>query len=164
MPVPYSQFVGDRDPFPILESTVNRIDQIASLLSAHQIVTPSAPGKWSMHQIVGHLADTELVFQVRVRFILFEDAPILPAYDQDRWVNGWMRENEPFDETLARLRILRLSTLRLLRNTSEQDLDRIGNHTERGPERAGDYPVIIAGHDLNHLGQMESILRNFTTA
>ena len=114
-----------------------------------------------MHQILAHLTDTELVVQTRIRMMLFEDTPLLVPFDQDRWVNGWIRELEPFEATLERLRVLRESTLRIFRNTPEHDLKRIGNHPERGVQTPGDYIVILAGHDVNHLSQMEGIRTRF---
>jgi hypothetical protein len=165
--IPYSQFIGGNDPLPVLENTPRRITEIAAELTPEQIrVHPHAltvasggsmPGKWSIHQIVGHLADTELVSQTRVRMMLFEDAPTLAAYDQERWVNGWQRENESFDATLERFRVLRESTVRLFRATPDLDLRRYGTHTERGVQTAGDYLIILAGHDINHLSQIEAI-------
>jgi hypothetical protein len=165
--IPYSEFIGSADPFPILGNTPGRILEIVSTLTPEQIrVHPdsvavrsgtSMPGKWSIHQIVAHLADTELVCHTRVRMILFEDAPTLVAYDQDRWVNGWQRENESFEATLERFRVLRESTIRLFRGTPELDLRRYGTHTERGVQTAGDYMIILAGHDINHLSQIEAI-------
>lgn len=165
--IPYSQFLGSNDPFPVLENTPRRIAEIVSQLTPEQIrVHPASvtvgsnvgmPGKWSIHQIVAHLADTELVCQNRVRMVLFEDMPTLVAWDQDRWVNGWQRENESFDATFDRFRVLRESTLRLFRATPEPDLRRIGTHTERGVQAAGDYMIILAGHDINHLSQIEAI-------
>jgi hypothetical protein len=166
-PIPYSQFLGSNDPFPVLGNTPRRIAEIASTLKPEQVLVhpesitvrsgTSMPGKWSIHQIVAHLADTELVCQTRVRMMLFEDAPTLVAYDQDRWVNGWQRESESFEATLERFRVLRDSTLRLFRATPEPDLRRYGTHTERGVQTAGDYLVILAGHDINHLSQIEAI-------
>jgi hypothetical protein len=106
---------------------------------------------------VAHLADCELVHQVRVRFILFEDNPPLPAFDQDRWMNGWMRENETFEQSLERFRVVREATVRLLQSTPEHDLKRTGVHTERGVQMAGDFLLLIAGHDINHLSQIRGI-------
>jgi hypothetical protein len=165
--IPYSQFLGSNDPFPVLENTPRRVAEIASTLEPQQMAThpdsltvgsgTSMPGRWSIHQIVAHLADTELVSQTRVRMMLFEDTPALAAYDQDRWVNGWQRENESFEDTLERFRVLRESTIRLFRATPEHDLRRVGTHAERGVQTAGDYLIILAGHDINHLSQIEAI-------
>lgn len=153
--VPYSQFIGDHDPYPVMSTSAARIAEMCEGLSPEQITTPAEHGKWSIHQILAHMADTELMFQARVRLILFEDMPHLTAYDQDRWVNGWERERETFDQTLERFRVLRESTVRLFRNTPEHDLLRIGNHSERGVQTARDYITIVAGHDINHLSQIE---------
>lgn len=155
--IPYSEFVGSNDPFPILESTAQRIRELTASLTPEQIATPPAPGKWSIHQIVGHLADSEIVHQARVRFILFEDNPPLPAWDQDRWMNGWMREGETFEQALERFRVVRESTLRVLRAIPERDLRRTGVHAERGVQMAGDFIILIAGHDINHLSQIRGI-------
>lgn len=155
--IPYSQFVGSNDPYPILEFTAERIRELTQSLTAAQIGAPPAAGKWSIHQIVAHLADAELVHQVRLRFILFEDTPPLPAWDQDRWMNGWMREGETFQQSLERFRVLRDATVRLLRATPEHDLRRTGVHAERGVQMAGDFIILIAGHDINHLSQIRGI-------
>ena len=155
--IPYSQFIGSNDPFPVLESSAARIGELTQGLTPDQLSIPPAPGKWSIHQIVAHLADCELVHQVRVRFILFEDNPTLSAFDQDRWMNGWMRENETFSQSLERFRVMRESTVRLLRSTPEHDLKRTGVHTERGVQTASDFVILIAGHDINHLSQIRGI-------
>jgi hypothetical protein len=155
--IPYSQFVGSNDPYPILESTAARNRELTDGLTPEHIGTPPVPGKWSIHQIVAHLADCELVHQVRVRFILFEDTPPLPAWDQDRWMNGWMREGESFEQSLERFRVVREATVRLLRAAPEHDLRRTGVHAERGVQMAGDFIILIAGHDVNHLSQIRGI-------
>lgn len=154
--IPYAEFLGDRDPYPVLETTPGRIAELCHGLSDAQIMARPEPGKWSIHLIVAHLADCELMFQVRVRLILFENEPFLASFDQDTWSNGWERENEPFAETMERFRVLRISTLRLFRSTPDEDLKRTGTHPERGVQQAGDFRFLAAGHDINHLGQIES--------
>src|SRR3954454_11362830 len=162
--IPYSEFIGSNDPFPVLKTTASRIAEMCSELSEEQIATPPAPGKWSIHEIVAHLTDNETMVQSRVRLMLFEDNPTLVAYDQDRWVTGWIREKEPFAATLERFRVLRDSTVRVFRNTPELDLRRYGRHAERGIQTVNDYIVITAGHDINHLSQIEGIRTRFTSA
>lgn len=155
--IPYSQFVGDRDPYEILASTPRRLAELTANLPGEQLSAPIAPGKWSIHQIIAHLADGELVANFRFRMLLFEEAPLLAAYDQDRWMAGWMRENEPLPATLERFRLLRESTLRALRHAPVSDRKRSGTHAERGPVTAEDYAITLAGHDLNHLVQLERL-------
>ena len=97
-------------------------------------------------------------------FILFEDNPPLPAWDQDRWMTGWNREAETWAQTLERFRVLRESTLRLLRATPESDRDRTGIHAERGPQKAWEQRILHAGHDINHLRQIEAIANKMRAA
>src|SRR5215469_6360744 len=48
----------------------------------------TAPGKWSIRQIVAHLADTELVFAHRFRQVIAEQNPTIIAFDQDAWARN----------------------------------------------------------------------------
>jgi hypothetical protein len=89
--------------------------------------------------------------------IMFQDAATLVSFDQDPWVLGWAREKEPWSETLERLSVLRRSILRLFLSAEEQDLTRYGVHTERGPQTLNDYVAMMAGHDINHLQQIERV-------
>lgn len=154
---PYAQFLGDKEPFFILRSTVDRIRALTAGLASQQLTDAPAPGKWSLYQILGHLADCELMFQVRARLIMFQDTPKLVAFDQDPWVLGWMREEEPWEETFERFHVLRRSSLRLFGNATGHDLERYGVHAERGPVSVTDIINIMAGHDVNHLQQIERI-------
>jgi hypothetical protein len=155
---PYGKFLGDRNPLSVLETTVDRIAALTRDLPPEQLEAPIAPGKWSVHQIVAHLADNELATCVRSRWILNEEKPMLIGYDQDLWMKGWQREEEPFDETFARFRVLRNSQLRLLRKCSEADLARTGIHAERGEISIAWLRDLVAGHDINHLLQLERAL------
>ena len=154
---PYAQFLGDKEPYLILRSTVDRIRELTAGLTSEQLAAPPGPGKWWIYQIVGHLADCELVFQVRGRMIMFQNNPRLVAFDQDPWVLGWMREEEPWGETLQRFEVLRRSSLRLFGNATGHDLLRYGTHEERGPITITDVVNTMAGHDVNHLQQIERI-------
>jgi hypothetical protein len=154
---PYAKYLEDKEPFFVLQSTVDRIRELTAGLTQEQLATPPEPGKWSIHQILAHLADVDLVFQTRVRMIMFQNTPTLVSFDQDPWVLGWAREKEPWPETLERLNVLRRSILRLFGNAEGHDLTRYGVHTERGPQTVNDYMEMMAGHDINHLQQIEQV-------
>src|SRR6185295_6353552 len=96
---PYGKYLGDKDPLSILETTVDRIAALTKELTPEQLEAPLGPGKWSVHQVVAHLADNELATCARSRWMLNEEHPTLAGYDQDLWMKGWQREGEPFDET-----------------------------------------------------------------
>jgi hypothetical protein len=95
--------------------------------------------------------------QPRARSILFQDRPTLVSSDQDPWVLGWAREKEPWTETFERFSVLRRSILRLFLNAEGHDLTRYGVHTERRPQTINDYVEMMAGHDINHLQQIEQL-------
>src|SRR4051794_23268836 len=102
---PYSKYLGDQDALGVLEMTMDRIAALTRDLPPGRLEEPLAPGKWSAHQVVAHLADNELVTWARSRWMLNEENPTLIGYDQDLWMKGWEREEEPFDETFARFRV-----------------------------------------------------------
>jgi len=154
---PYAKNLGDRDPMSVLETTVDRIGELTAGLSTEQLNAPIAPGKWSIHETVAHLADLELVTSARCRWILFEDNPTLIGYEQDPWVTGWRREEETFPETFQRLRVLRNAQIRMFRKCSAADLERPATHGNLGPINLGLLRSLVAGHDLNHLQQLEKL-------
>ena len=150
---PYAENLGSRDPLQVIEEGFDAIPPRFEAMSANQRNTPWAPGKWTYHEILAHLADCELVFSTRLRWILYEDNPTIVPFDQDPWMAGWRLQHEPFDETLARWKALRGSTLRIARAAPPEDWKRTANHTERGIITARDVLEIMAGHELNHRAQ-----------
>src|SRR3978361_2333068 len=79
------QALGTRDPLEVLAETPAALREAVAGLTPEQAATPALPGKWSVRQVVQHLADSELVGGFRFRMVLAHDAPELPGYDQDLW-------------------------------------------------------------------------------
>jgi ribosomal protein S18 acetylase RimI-like enzyme len=151
--------LGARDPFEVLAQTPAALRQAASGLTPEQEVRPEAPGKWSVRQVVQHLADSELVGGFRFRMILAHDTPALPGYDQDLWVERLAYQESDVPTALQEFAVLRQSNLRLLRRATPADLDRVMRHSERGDEPLGQMIPMYAGHDLVHLRQIARIRR-----
>src|SRR5438128_12677004 len=151
---PYQKYIEGKDPMAVLAATPQRLRELAAGLSGSQLQDRPAPGKWSIHEIVAHLADSELMFSARCRYILYEENKPLIGFDQDRLMAGWRREQESFEDTLERFRAMRRAQLRMFRAASPADLARTATHDEYGPESASDYMFKIAGHDVNHLEQI----------
>jgi hypothetical protein len=124
----------------------------AALLS-----TPEKPGKWSMLQVVQHLADAELVGAFRYRMILAHDRPELQGYDQDRWAEALGYAGSDLGEALDQLTVLRRANLRLLERATPAERRRVGIHAERGEESVDHLLRMYAGHDLVHLRQLARI-------
>ena len=154
---PYHSYIEGKDPMRVLASTYSRLLKLTEGLTPRQLGRRVVADKWSIHEIIAHLADVELVHTARSRWMKFEDDPPLQAFDQDLWSRGWAREKESFAETLSRFGALRRAQLRLFRGSTPADLNRPGRHSERGTEYLSDYIAKTAGHDLNHLGQIEQL-------
>ena len=154
---PYAKFLEHRDPLTVAAATPAKIVSLIRGLTPRQLAKRPAPGKWSIQEIISHLADTEMVMGCRARWIAFEEHPTLVPFDQEKWATGWAREKEPLAETLERFRIMRRSQLRLFRRASKADLQRTGFHPERGEVTLQVQLETLAGHDLNHLAQIQRL-------
>lgn len=149
--------VGDRDPMEVLRDTPGHLRSAVEELSEEALAAPEAPGKWSIRHVVRHLTDSEIVWAYRLRMVMAQDRPPLTGYDQDAWAERLGYDETSMEETLEELEVLRGGNLRLLERASEEDLDRVGVHGERGEETLRDMIPLYAGHDLVHLRQIERI-------
>ena len=154
---PYAGLLGKADPLKIAAATPTRIARLLRSLTPAQLSRRPAPGKWSIQEIINHLAETDLVMCCRARWIAFEDSPTLVPFDQDKWSVGWHREREPVSETLERFRLIRRSQVRLFRSVGGKDWRRSGFHPERGVVTLREQLETVAGHDLNHLAQIKRL-------
>lgn len=155
--------LGDRDPIQVLRQQKREIEQALAGLSDEQSRTPEAPGKWSMVQVVQHLADSELVWAYRLRMVVTHDAPELTGYDQDLWADRLNYSTASVQDALAQFTVLRSANLKLLESLSESDMQRVARHNERGEESIAYMVRLYAGHDLVHRQQLLRI-RNKTMA
>jgi hypothetical protein len=149
--------VGGHEPMSILRETPAAASRAIEGLSATQLRKPEAPGKWSIAQVLQHLADSDLVWGWRVRLILAQDRPALTGYDQDLWAQRLHYADADPVEALEQLRVLRRGNLALIARATPEDLKRVGVHSERGEESVGYLCGLYAGHDLLHLRQIARI-------
>jgi hypothetical protein len=77
--------LGDQDPARVLRNTPDALKQFLVTVPAHIVTIPETPGKWSIREVIQHLADSELVGGFRLRMVLAHDRPTLTGYDQDLW-------------------------------------------------------------------------------
>ena len=151
--------LGSRDPFDVLRTTPSELRVAIDGLSPESLNTPEAAGKWSVRDVVQHLADSELVGGYRFRMILAHDRPTLSGYDQDLWASRLRYAEVDVRTALEDFTRLRQSNLRLLERTSPAERERVGIHTERGEESIAQLIPTYAGHDIVHLRQIARILR-----
>ena len=147
----------NRDPLTVLAATVDRLRFVVAGMEARAIRKPEAPGKWSVTQVLAHLADSEVVWAWRLRLILAQDRPPITGYDQDAWAQNLGYEKADPAECVDRFAILRDSHLLMLRQLTPEQKQRVGVHAERGEESVEHLIKLYAGHDILHLNQIERI-------
>lgn len=147
--------LGDRKPLEVLAQTASNLADIVRAHPATVLRARPFEGKWTPNEIIGHLADSEWVYGFRARLILCEDNPAILGMNQDLWVAGQRHnEREPSD-LVEMFRTMRQFNLVVWKRMSPADLERTGQHNERGPESLGVMLRMLAGHDLSHLDQID---------
>jgi hypothetical protein len=150
--------IGDQDPLAVMTELVPWLEQRTRPLDDARVQRPEKPGKWSVLEVVQHLADTELVYGYRVRMILTQETPLIQGYDQDDWARTFRYLEVPLGQAMAQLAALRAANLHLYRSLDAAQLRRAGLHSERGLETVAHNLRIMGAHDLVHRRQIERIL------
>src|SRR6266404_5682055 len=114
-------------------------------------------GKWSVRQIVCHLADAEAVGVMRFRLIAAEDQPTMSAWNQEAWANRLDYEKRKISQALDIFRTLRFANYELLKDLPEDAFQRTGTHVERGPLSLQQLLKLYAEHTENHVKQIQSV-------
>jgi uncharacterized damage-inducible protein DinB len=154
--------LGDREPNVVLRETLAALPSAIEGLSPSQLRQPERAGKWSIGQILQHLADSEIVWAWRLRVVLAQDRPPITGYDQDLWAERLHYEDADAAHALEQFTVLRRANLRVLERLSPSELDRIGVHSERGDESLEQLRKLYAGHDLMHLHQIGRVKKAVT--
>jgi hypothetical protein len=148
--------LGSDDPVAVVRSTLEDLSALLSAASSEVLRRQPAPGEWSPHEVLSHLADSDLMVNVRVRMIVTQDRPLLVGYDQEAWTARFGGLESDPRETLDRWRVLRRANVRIFESLTPAEWDRVGQHTERGDESARLIVQLMAGHDRIHLAQIRS--------
>lgn len=120
-----------------------------------------SPGKWSIRQIIAHLADGELVAAQRFRQVIAEDDPRLEAFDQDAWAHNLGYARRQPKQALESFRRLRSDNYELLKELPEAAFERRGIHSERGPQTLWHLLEYFADHAESHARQMQAIREEY---
>jgi len=154
----YGEALEGRAVLPTFEEAPRRVADRVTHLNDELVRRRPAPGKWSVHEIVGHLADHEVILGARLRLTAGLDRPPIQGYDQDAMVARLGLENATTAELLDAFRAGRELTLGFLRRLPISGWDRIGLHTERGEESVAAMVALYAAHDLIHEAQLDRTL------
>jgi hypothetical protein len=151
--------LGGKHPLKLQAEAPKKIERLVKGVPPAKLRKRPAPGKWSVAEIVAHVADTELVAGFRMRLILgAPGTPIVP-FDQDAWVTALHYDKRDARKALEQFRALREANLALLKTLTREQWKQHGVHAERGPETIETIVNMFAGHDINHIKQIEAILR-----
>ena len=152
---PYASHLGDRDPLPVIAATPQRLAAQLDRLGPEGMERPYAPGKWNARQVLCHLADTEIVFAFRLRQALAEEHHVVQPMDQEKWAANY--DAYGARAALEVFAAVRKWNLALLAVVPPAVMSKPVTHPERGQLTFRVLIEIMAGHDLNHIKQMEGI-------
>jgi hypothetical protein len=150
--------LGNTDPLKLQAAAPKKLARLLKGVSQAKARKRPAPDKWSISEIVSHISDAELVIGFRIRMALGAPGGPLQGFDQDAWVKALHYEKRSLRESFEQYRALRQANLALLKMLKPGELKAFGVHSERGPESVETMLRMMAGHDLNHLKQIEAIL------
>ena len=150
--------LGGQDPLKVQTATPKKIEKLIKGVPTSKLRKQPAPGKWSVGEILAHLADCEIVTGWRVRQILGAPGTPIQAFDQDSWAAaGHYAKRDP-RESFELFAALRAGNLALLKSLSREQWKLFGMHAERGEETIERILQMMAGHDINHVKQVEKLV------
>jgi hypothetical protein len=152
-------YVAGKNAFKVQSETPKRLAALIKKASPPKLRKRPAADKWSVTEILAHLGDAEIVTAWRIRSILGAPGTPIQAYDQNAWVAaGRYNERNP-RECLEVFRAVREANLGVLKRLKPEQWKHHGMHAERGEETIERILHMMAGHDINHLQQIERILK-----
>lgn len=152
---PYARFLGHDDPSAVIACTNERLEELARVIGTERIGAAPAPGKWSAREILCHLADCEIAFGFRLRQTLAEENHTIQPFDQEKWAAHYGAYSA--GQALAAFRALREWNLALIQRALPAAAGKAVVHPERGAMTFRTIVETMAGHDRNHLAQLERI-------
>ncbi len=139
-------------------TTAAKLQRLVRGLTPKQLQWKSEPGKWSIVEILAHLSDTEIVASWRLRSVIGASGSTIQPFDQDAWAAAFQYAKRDPKRSLEVFRVLRENNLAMLQALPREKWDNYGMHLERGKETISHLARMFAGHDTNHLLQIERII------
>jgi hypothetical protein len=151
-------YLGSQDALKVQVGTARKLERLIKGQSMSRLRKRPAPGKWSVVEILAHLADCEIVVGWRMRQILGAPGTPIRPFDQDAWAAAGHYQKRDPRKSIEQFRALREGNLTLLKSLEPKQWKQYGMHAERGEETIDIIVRWIAGHDINHMRQIEAIL------
>jgi hypothetical protein len=156
-PNPYGQYVEGIDVMHSLVETPQRIAALVRAWPRERDEASHAPGKWTARQVLAHLVHFEMVWSTRLRFTLAEDGFMIQSFEQDDWMRA--ETPPPALVSLEAYVALRMMNVALLRSLAPGQRTRTATHPEWGRVDVMWLAAWCAGHERNHLPQVEAVAR-----
>jgi hypothetical protein len=156
--------VEGQDAIKVQKATAAKLNKLARGLTPKQLRWQPEPGKWSIAEILAHLADVEIVASWRMRSIIGSDGITIQPFDQDVWASAFEYNKRDPKQSLEVFRVVRENNLAMLKALPPEAWERHGMHMERGKETIAHLTRMFAGHDTNHILQIERIVRQLKDA
>jgi hypothetical protein len=154
-----SGYAEGKQPLTVQAATAKKLERlIKGKCRPRNCASVRRLTRWSVSEILAHLADAETVGSFRMRLILGAPGTPIAAFDQDAWVKSGHYEKRDPRKSLELFRALREANLALLKSLTPEQWTHYGMHAERGQESIEHIVRMFAGHDINHLQQIERIL------
>jgi len=150
--------LAGQNPLKVQSTTAKKLARLIKGATTAKLRKRPAPEKWSPAEIIAHLADAEIVVSWRIRAILGAPGTPIQAFDQDAWVVAGHYGKRDARKSLEQFRLLRETNLALYKMLAPEQWKHYGMHAERGEESVERIVGMMAGHDINHLEQVERIL------
>jgi hypothetical protein len=150
--------VEGEDAIKVQKGTAAKLKKVIHGLSPKQLKWKPEPGKWSIAEILAHLADAEIVGSWRMRLIIGASGTTVQPFDQDAWASVFQYGKRDAKHSLEVFRTLRENNLAMLKALPPESWDNYGMHLERGKETITHMTRMFAGHDTNHVRQIEGIV------
>jgi len=154
----FAAYTEGRDPIAMQREAPRTLAQLIDGLAENRLRLRPASGKWSVTEILGHLAEDELTSTWRYRQMLEYDTPELAGFDQDLSARLGDYESWKSQEALEMFRLLREANLRMFGRLTPAQCQRGGVHAERGKMTVQGLCRHMAAHDMNHIEQVKRIL------
>ena len=119
-----------KQPLRVQQATARKLSALTRRLNKKQLTRRPAPGKWSIAEILAHLADAELVGGWRLRLILGSSGTPIQAFDQEVWAQTFNYSRRNPKASLEMFRVLRENNLTLLKSVPKGLWDNYGMHAE----------------------------------
>jgi uncharacterized damage-inducible protein DinB len=156
MPTPYAEYVTGRDPVEVLRESYEAYRGLDARLTPAAWDRPLGPGKWTIRQVLVHVAQWEMIFGLRIRFAVASADYVIQPFEQDPLMSEAGVVDGP--TALAAFQAVRKMTLDFAASLTQAQRRQRTVHADRGDIDVEDVLTTLAGHAVHHLRQVQAAL------